>query len=171
MALVCCKECNAKISDQANSCPHCGFPMNVQPEKQDIRIADIELMQQKEFRPLLEKGEVVLIEDKWGGYIKSFFNVDPGKLYLINQRIVFCGEFGKLAMLAALPVLAVMSAKAFPKIHFQILLTDISEAGTVKHGFNKLLEIYSNTGKKHKFQIKDLEKWKSALTEKNIPVI
>lgn len=28
MALIICPECNGKVSDQATSCPHCGFPFN-----------------------------------------------------------------------------------------------------------------------------------------------
>jgi predicted amidophosphoribosyltransferase len=27
MALINCKECNKEISDQAQSCPHCGAPL------------------------------------------------------------------------------------------------------------------------------------------------
>ena len=29
MALINCPECNREISDKAKSCPHCGFPINV----------------------------------------------------------------------------------------------------------------------------------------------
>lgn len=28
MALINCPECNKQISDKANSCPHCGYPIN-----------------------------------------------------------------------------------------------------------------------------------------------
>ena len=34
MALMKCPECNKDISDQASACPHCGFPINVQPQPQ-----------------------------------------------------------------------------------------------------------------------------------------
>lgn len=35
MALIKCPECNNDISDQAGSCPHCGFPINApQPQYQ-----------------------------------------------------------------------------------------------------------------------------------------
>lgn len=27
MALICCPECDGKVSDQAVMCPHCGFPI------------------------------------------------------------------------------------------------------------------------------------------------
>lgn len=28
MAMIYCKECGKEISDKAEKCPHCGFPMN-----------------------------------------------------------------------------------------------------------------------------------------------
>lgn len=31
MALICCHECNARISNQAVACPHCGAPAEVEP--------------------------------------------------------------------------------------------------------------------------------------------
>ena len=33
MALISCPECSKKISDQSNSCPHCGYPMK--PQRSD----------------------------------------------------------------------------------------------------------------------------------------
>jgi hypothetical protein len=32
MALINCKECHASVSDQANTCPHCGYPLK-KPER------------------------------------------------------------------------------------------------------------------------------------------
>ena len=31
MALINCPECNKQISDRAESCPHCGYPLQQQP--------------------------------------------------------------------------------------------------------------------------------------------
>ncbi len=33
MALILCKECNREISDKAESCPHCGCPVNERKNK------------------------------------------------------------------------------------------------------------------------------------------
>ena len=33
MALVQCKECDRSISDQADACPHCGFPVHLDVDK------------------------------------------------------------------------------------------------------------------------------------------
>lgn len=33
MALIKCPECNHEISDQASSCPHCGFPISKKPSE------------------------------------------------------------------------------------------------------------------------------------------
>ena len=32
MALISCPECGKEISDKAFACPHCGNPMNQQPQ-------------------------------------------------------------------------------------------------------------------------------------------
>lgn len=36
MALISCDECGAEISDQANSCPKCGFPLTKETHKNAI---------------------------------------------------------------------------------------------------------------------------------------
>lgn len=36
LSLILCPECNKKISDKANSCPNCGYPMNDEKETRDI---------------------------------------------------------------------------------------------------------------------------------------
>lgn len=37
MALIKCPECGKEISDKANACIHCGYPLNEQKEDFDIR--------------------------------------------------------------------------------------------------------------------------------------
>lgn len=37
MALISCPECSKQISDQSNSCPHCGYPMK--PQRSDPQSA------------------------------------------------------------------------------------------------------------------------------------
>ena len=41
MALIECPECGKKVSDKANACIHCGYPLNEQ--KKDIGITDFHL--------------------------------------------------------------------------------------------------------------------------------
>ena len=41
MALIKCPECGKEISDKANVCIHCGFPLNEQ--KEDVSITDFHL--------------------------------------------------------------------------------------------------------------------------------
>lgn len=44
MALINCPECNKEISDKANSCPNCGFPISeyIKDQKDDSNISDDE---------------------------------------------------------------------------------------------------------------------------------
>lgn len=37
MALINCKECNKKISENAKTCPHCGNPNTIWQTNSDIR--------------------------------------------------------------------------------------------------------------------------------------
>lgn len=41
MALIKCPECGKEISDKANACIHCGYPLNEQ--KEDFCITDFDL--------------------------------------------------------------------------------------------------------------------------------
>ena len=41
MALIKCPECGKEISDKANACIHCGYPLNEQ--KEDVGITDFHL--------------------------------------------------------------------------------------------------------------------------------
>ena len=41
MALIKCPECGKEISDKANACIHCGYPLNEQEE--DFGITDFDL--------------------------------------------------------------------------------------------------------------------------------
>ena len=41
MALIKCPECGKKVSDKANACIHCGYPLNEQ--KEDFCITDSDL--------------------------------------------------------------------------------------------------------------------------------
>ena len=41
MALIECPECGKKVSDKANACIHCGYPLNEQ--KEDVGITDFHL--------------------------------------------------------------------------------------------------------------------------------
>ena len=41
MALIKCPECGKEISDKANACIHCGYPLNEQ--KEDFCITDLDL--------------------------------------------------------------------------------------------------------------------------------
>lgn len=41
MALIKCPECGKKVSDKANACIHCGYPLNEQ--KEDVGITDFHL--------------------------------------------------------------------------------------------------------------------------------
>ncbi len=34
MSLIICPECKGKVSDKANTCPHCGYPINKNVQKQ-----------------------------------------------------------------------------------------------------------------------------------------
>ena len=43
MALIICKECGMKISDQATSCPHCGCPIADVQNVQQVEIASVNL--------------------------------------------------------------------------------------------------------------------------------
>ncbi len=36
MALINCPECNKEISDKANSCPHCGYPIEAKINEDDL---------------------------------------------------------------------------------------------------------------------------------------
>ena len=38
MALIKCPECGKKVSDKANACIHCGYPLD---EEEDFSIADL----------------------------------------------------------------------------------------------------------------------------------
>ncbi len=42
MALIDCMECEAKVSDQAISCPHCGFPIKDKSNESDQKTVLIE---------------------------------------------------------------------------------------------------------------------------------
>lgn len=43
MALTNCPECNGTVSDYANSCPHCGYPMNKNRTESVQELADLVL--------------------------------------------------------------------------------------------------------------------------------
>ena len=36
MALIDCPDCKREISDKAQNCPHCGFPINRNPQQQIV---------------------------------------------------------------------------------------------------------------------------------------
>jgi hypothetical protein len=61
MALINCKECKGSVSDQAASCPHCGYPV----KKAETRIFETSqrgshLFGQAELETLLRDGWVII---------------------------------------------------------------------------------------------------------------
>ena len=38
MSLIKCKECDKEISDKAENCPHCGYPININCRIKEINI-------------------------------------------------------------------------------------------------------------------------------------
>ena len=38
MALIQCAECKKEVSDQAESCPHCGFPIKKKQEEKEYSV-------------------------------------------------------------------------------------------------------------------------------------
>ena len=55
MALIHCPECGKEISDQANRCPHCGFPLESETEKK-LREA-----REKDKQSLIKIGAILLV--------------------------------------------------------------------------------------------------------------
>ena len=39
MALIDCPECSKKISNKANNCPYCGFPIEINKENQSANLS------------------------------------------------------------------------------------------------------------------------------------
>ena len=72
--------------------------------------------------------------------------------------------------LAAMPVLSVMTAGAFPKVHFQALLDQIERIELVRHGLGKVFLVHSNDGKKYKFGVTKLEDWKREFEEHGLSI-
>jgi len=166
MALIKCDECGENVSDKAKSCPNCGAPVSTfATDKPPAELPENEIHRQKEFNPWDVTGEYVIIDKVRASYFKSAINVDWGRAYLTNFRIVFCGESGNLMKLAAVPVFAVMTASAFPKIHLQILLKDILSVEEKRYGFSKKTVFNTTDGKRYSLQLDDSASWKARLAE------
>ena len=59
MALIKCPECGKEISDNAESCPHCGYPIN---KKEDSKQEEVQKStEQKEKKPLKKRYLVIFI--------------------------------------------------------------------------------------------------------------
>lgn len=54
MALIKCPECGKEISDKANACIHCGYPLNEQ-EEEDFGITDSHLR----IKPYLDEDTLI----------------------------------------------------------------------------------------------------------------
>ncbi len=46
MALINCPECEARISDKAAACPHCGYPMAAERRSESVRQEIVEPLAQ-----------------------------------------------------------------------------------------------------------------------------
>ena len=172
LSLINCRECHRQISTLARACPHCGCPAAALEEPLGFNALNSEIAKQREFRVVKELGELAVIEETLSSYIKNVLNVDIGKATLTNCRIVFCGNTGKWMMLAALPVLAIIMTKAYPKIHLQVLLENILHTEIKKHGFSKKLVIHTKQGKSYSLGLRtnDLLAWQEQLKQAGIPV-
>lgn len=180
MTIIKCDECGKEISDKSASCVHCGAPLSLKaissqdpsqsPDGDEVAFADLDddLRSQTNFLP--RAWEAIIIEKSLGTYIKSAINVDCGDIYLTNRRIVFCGSMGPIAKLAVLGGLALLGSGKPPKIHFQLLLRDISRLEVGKHGFAKTFFATTKYSKEYKFQVNDYDKWTSAIKANGVLV-
>jgi hypothetical protein len=176
MALIKCSECGKEISDKATSCIGCGAPVVAasQPiptssgDAESCDKLDADLREQQMFFP--RSWETVIFDKELGSYIKSALNVDTGDITLTDRRIVFCGKMGSYTKLAILGGLAAFTDAFKPKIHFQIILKDITKLELGKHGFAKTFFATTKDGKQYKFQVRKYDKWIDYLTGAGIKV-
>ena len=138
MALIKCPECEKKISDKANACPNCGYPVN---------------------RYLVERSEKLqetIILNGLCNRVKGLF-VQNGKGMLTNHRFIYLKHsIGEILAFGALVNLKEGSYE------FDIPLEDIEAIEEGRHGVSKILVIYTKNGEKYKFYLSHLEKWKNA---------
>jgi len=65
MALINCKECKGRVSDQAASCPHCGYPLKNTEKRVETRTFEatqrgVRIFEQAELNTLLKEGWVIV---------------------------------------------------------------------------------------------------------------
>ena len=83
MSLINCKECGKEISDKAENCPHCGFPMNeiVKFDNEVINIDnEIKELQNEE---LTDKNDV--IKDSVNKEIKSLTTGNSTTVFYVQK--------------------------------------------------------------------------------------
>lgn len=71
MALVKCSECQKEISDKAESCPHCGNPINAISQK--VEVVEVERTSKKwKKKSLWGVGFIIIGAMMLGGDLKAF---------------------------------------------------------------------------------------------------
>ena len=176
--IIKCSECKKEISDKAATCIGCGAPIaattnlcthpSITNDYLIFDAMDEGLKKQTEFTPMAS--ETVIFDSELGSYIKSSINVDTGEISLTDRRIVFCGKLGTYIKILALGPIALLGSRNIPKIHFQFILKEIIHIELGRHGFAKTFFATTREGKKYKFQVRDYEKWITALSTIGIHV-
>jgi len=91
MALITCPECSAKISNLAQSCPHCGVPI---AGSKDVTDAGVPLTTIQETSKKLKTQIAISAFMFWGGLLLFFLSVgkSPGwSIFLM--LIIISGSF------------------------------------------------------------------------------
>lgn len=84
MALIKCPECSREVSEQANSCPHCGFPIKKQSHKdienilsnaslsRPVKIREIQKVKQWDLKEIID-----IVKEYEESHPKSVKSKDP----------------------------------------------------------------------------------------------
>lgn len=91
MALITCPECNGQVSDKADVCPHCGYPIREQPHRQTESNAEQAGNVDRQFCIDRIHAGKVYIRCKCGCTIEkpfSFVSRNSQESYTLNETLI-----------------------------------------------------------------------------------
>lgn len=91
MALITCPECNGQVSDKADVCPHCGYPIREQPHRQTESNAEQAGSVDRQFCIDRIHAGKVYIRCKCGCTIEkpfSFVSRNSQESYTLNETLI-----------------------------------------------------------------------------------
>jgi hypothetical protein len=124
MALINCPECNSRVSDQAASCPKCGYPLR--QEQQGKSFAELLVNSQWEARSAGLAAQSLQATFASDGTFEGILNNPPGDMIISPQQV--SGQWHVAAPILALTYNYVDNMSGPARAEFEIEITEVSES-------------------------------------------